>query len=131
VSAHDAAIKPCPGCGEPRGGRYPRGGQLVCWPCSGLKFDTARRPAEPDWVAFRKRIIAALDRVDASRFAYINDDRIVHVCPACRAGLPEYLAVTFHGKTPRAELRCSSGCAEPAIARAIGRLTSRRRSRST
>ena len=111
-------VRPCPGCGEPRGGRYKHQGREVCWPCTGLAaLPATPPPAEP---TFRERILTALDAIDASRFMYIDKDRVVHVCPVCRAGLPEYLSVRFHGEAPRADLRCSLGCPELEIAHAIG-----------
>jgi hypothetical protein len=75
---------------------------------------------DPPWVVFRKRIIASLDRVDASRFVYLDEDRFVHICPVCLAGLPDYLVVRFHGKAPRADIKCSLGCPDDDLARALG-----------
>jgi hypothetical protein len=69
-------------------------------------------------MAFRKRVIAALDRVDASRLIYIDRNRLVHVCPACQAH-DGWLTVRFHGHAERVDLECSLGCREKEIARAL------------
>jgi hypothetical protein len=71
---------------------------------------------------FRSRILDALDRVDPARFAYIDRDRAVHACPACRSDLPHYLAVAFVGELELAELYCSRGCTPTLITAALGRL---------
>ena len=73
-----------------------------------------------DWQGFRERLFASLDRVAEDRFVYIDEDRFVHVCPVCRADLPEYLRVHFHGRASRVELRCSLGCAPAELAAALG-----------
>jgi hypothetical protein len=107
-------------CGESRGGRYQHGGQWVCWPCSGLK------PLEPPPVAllpgqqFRGRISDKLWALDKDRYWSLGDGHILGVCPVCRAGLPEYLSVRFHGRAARADLVCSLGCAEADLAAAFG-----------
>jgi hypothetical protein len=110
----------CPSCGEPRGGRYQHHGRFVCWTCTGLEPLPADAPQkDPDWVIFRKAIIDTLWALDRQRFFYVDEDRIVAVCPVCRAGPPAYLTVRFHGKAPRVDVRCSLGCAERDNASAI------------
>ena len=115
-------IPPCPECGEPLGGRY--GDERLCWPCWCKRYPEPPRPRQapgcPEWQRFRRRIIGALDRVESERFVYIDEDRIVHVCPVCEAELPEYLVVRFHARAPRAEIRCSLGCPDGELARAFG-----------
>ena len=113
------SVRPCPDCGELRGARYQHQGREVCWPCTGLDPLPATPPPPPE-PSFRERILTALDEIDPRRFVYIDRDRVVHVCPVCRAGLPEYLAVRFHGEAPRADLVCSLGCPELEIADALG-----------
>jgi hypothetical protein len=59
----------CPGCGEPRGGRYSAGGVSVCWPCwcrraghDPLRADppATRRGAQRDALRLVERLTAAL-----------------------------------------------------------------------
>jgi hypothetical protein len=110
----------CPGCGEPRGGRYEHAGSMFCWPCwverTGLGALPAAPVKDPDWVLFRRTIIDALVAVDPSRFHYIDRNTIVGGCPLCGDG---NVRADFHDKAPRADLACSSGCAELDIAHAI------------
>ena len=75
--------------------------------------------ADQLWPQFRRRIIDALFAVDDSTFIYINADKVLGTCPVCESSRPEYLAVEFHGRTSRADLRCSRGCAPSEIARVI------------
>ena len=72
-------------------------------------------------VAFRRRVLDALDTIDPARFIYIDRDRCVHVCPACRSDLPDYLAINWRGELAVADFRCSRGCATALIAAAIAR----------
>ena len=122
------SVHPCPKCGETLGGRYRHNGQMLCWPCWGIDPYPAEppRPADPDWIHFRKAIIDALWTLDRDRFAYLDEDTIVGACPICAAELPEYLVVRFHGKAPRADVSCSLGCNGKAIARALGPRKARR-----
>lgn len=77
------------------------------------------RDSDPEWQTFRRGIIAALDRIDPSRFLYIDEDRIVHVCPACQCR-DGWLSIRFLGRTPRAEIKCSMSCPDEELARALG-----------
>lgn len=76
---------------------------------------TIRRPRDPDWVKFRKRVIAALERDGA--FFYISADRIAGRCPICE----EPLGVRFKGRTPAADLVCHGGCDERRLAATLGK----------
>jgi hypothetical protein len=111
---------PCPGCGERQGGRYWRKGRWLCWPCTGLKPEEPRPPTRPEWQQFRQGIIDKLLALDRERFWYIDSDRVIGECPVCRAALPEYLAVRFHGIAARADLVCSLGCPDLQLAAAFG-----------
>ena len=75
-------------------------------------------PRDPHWVTFRKRIIAALVRVDSERFWYLDENTCAGACPVCRSG---WVTVSFHGTAPRADLACSLGCPEHEIAGDAGR----------
>lgn len=105
----------CPGCGARCG--------LPCEPCfrAQQKFLTfgdppaETGPTDPNWQRFRRNIIRQL-----RGFTYIDSDRVVGDCPVCRTGPPEFLTVRFHGRAERADLECSLGCAEAAIADALG-----------
>jgi hypothetical protein len=73
---------------------------------------------EPDWVLFRERIIARLNRIDRSRFFYIEGDRMAHVCPVCQS--PDgWLSIHFLERTPTADIQCSLGCSDDELARAL------------
>jgi hypothetical protein len=93
---------------------------MVCWPCAGYKVKDSRPPADPDWQQFRRKVIDGLVKLNREGFHYIDSGTVVGTCPVCRepAG---YLAVTFHGRTPRADLVCSAGCDERDIARRLAR----------
>ena len=69
---------------------------------------------QPDVVAFRKGIIAALGPTD--RRCYIDRDTVVGVCPAC----DQALTASFHGTAGAADLRCHRICTEPDILTAMG-----------
>ena len=77
------------------------------------------RPQDPEWVTFRRRLLDRLDRIDASRFVYIDASRVVHICPVCRAH-DGWLLVRFVGRTPTAEIKCSMGCPAEELVRALG-----------
>jgi hypothetical protein len=83
---------------------------------------TIRHAQKPTWQEFRGRIIDTLWNLDRDRFVYVNRDTVIGVCPACKGALPNYVAITFHGEAPRADIYCSLGCDELAIADAIGAL---------
>ncbi len=111
----------CPGCSEPRGGRYRHNGRELCWPCwmsaTGLGPLPGYQPApDPEWVTFRKTIVDALWALDPQRFHYITVNRVAGACPACIDGR---VRVDFCGRAPRADLVCSFGCPEFDIAHAI------------
>jgi hypothetical protein len=119
-----SAIVACPDCGEPRGGRYRHARTLVCWPCwcrrTGHDPLATDPPAsDPAWKAFRRAVIRALDRIDRSRFIYIDEVRIVHVCPVCQRR-DGWLSVRFHGRTPSADIKCAMGCPAGELSRALG-----------
>jgi hypothetical protein len=112
---------PCPKCGERLGGRYEHEGQLVCWPCTGLKLLRVRRAQDLDWIAYRKAIIAALQR--DGTFIYINADRVAGCCPICKAPL----GVRFKDRQPAADLHCHGGCSEHDVAANLGKRARDRR----
>lgn len=72
-----------------------------------------------EMVAYRQRVLDRLDTIDPSRFAYITRDRSTHVCPACRADLPDHLTIAWRGALPAADLYCSRGCPTALIAAAL------------
>ena len=109
-------IPDCPRCGEPLGGRYRHGGQLVCWQCTGIEPLPAHTPTDPAWITFRRRIIDTLVSFDRGRFMYVDADRFVAGCPVCVTG---FVTVRFHGKTSRAEITCSLGCPDDELGRAL------------
>jgi hypothetical protein len=74
-----------------------------------------RHQRDPNWVAFRKRIIAALDHDGA--FFYIDADRVAGRCPICE----EPLGIRFKGRTPAADLVCHGGCDERQVAAMLGK----------
>ena len=117
----DDTAGPCPDCGEPLGARYSgRDGKRVCWSCLGLgPLPADPAPQGPEWMQFRTRIIDGLWQLDRDRFVYLDKDRVLGACPVCAAALPEYLVVRFHGETPRADIRCSLGCDERTVLRAL------------
>jgi uncharacterized protein (UPF0212 family) len=109
--AVEAAGQPaCPDCGEPLGARY--GPRQVCWPCLGLPPQRRAMAPEPTWVAFRHRIIDALEG-----FVYVDADLCAGRCPRCG----DVLAVWFVGRLPEADLVCLRGCDERDVAAALGR----------
>jgi hypothetical protein len=83
---------------------------------------TGRTTEQP----FRKTIVDAIWALDPARFWTLPGHTILGMCPICKADLPEYLVVRFHGQADRADLRCSLGCDEQDIGHA---LTSPRRVR--
>ena len=70
---------------------------------------------DPDWIVFRKSVIAKMLRDGA--FHYIEHDRLAGGCPVCRRGV---LGVRFIGRTPAANFICHSGCGQDAIAERLG-----------
>jgi hypothetical protein len=110
---HGAAQAPCPGCGEPRGARY--GSRGLCWPCLGLPALRRRKPPEPAWVVFRRKIIDALAR--DGLFIYIDANQCGGVCPVC----DDVLHVRFVGEEAEADLTCLRGCDERKVAAKLGR----------
>jgi hypothetical protein len=83
---------PCPGCGEPRGGRYLIGGRWLCWPCSGL------RPLEPparSAVSESRSTRELIDRLERALGPAVATPEHrgyrVHrwCCPACGGGLDD------------------------------------------
>jgi hypothetical protein len=74
---------------------------------------------DPDWVTFRKQVIAALER--DGTFRYIAKDRVSGRCPVCEAGL----GVHFKGQTPAADFICHAGCEERRVAARLGKSSSR------
>jgi hypothetical protein len=116
-----SSATPCPGCGEPRGGRYSHRGSAICWSCwcrrTGLGPLPAYAPTtDPEWVTFRKMIINAVWAVDRQRFVYIDQNTVVGACPLCVDGT---VRVFFHGISAVADLECSFACVELDIAHAI------------
>jgi hypothetical protein len=92
------------------------------------RIPSTRHPARsvPAWEQFRRRVLDALDEIAPERFVYVSQDRAIHICPHCRAPLPESLSIHFHGETPRADLVCSLGCSEQEIVRALAKAEARR-----
>jgi hypothetical protein len=90
----------------------------------------ARARRERAWVAFRTRVLDALDAIDAARFAYIDRDRFVHVCPSCRAAAPAYLSIRFLGESANVDIDCwhpdgfayRAGCTGEQIQAALSRV---------
>jgi hypothetical protein len=73
----------------------------------------------PAWITFRYALLDRLDAIAPERFGYLSRDTATHICPACRSGLPHYLAIEFLGETPRARLICTRGCTDTLIAAAL------------
>jgi hypothetical protein len=62
-----------------------------------------------------------LARVDPDRpIRWDSEDRLSHVCPACKVPPNGSLLIEFHGDAPRADAECSLGCSVDDIAGALG-----------
>jgi hypothetical protein len=75
--------------------------------------------SDPEWVRFRQHVVDAVYGVASRRFVYLDENTFIGACPVCIDGT---VRVFFHGRAPRADVRCSLGCAEADLARVIGGL---------
>jgi hypothetical protein len=73
------------------------------------------RPSQlpPESLQFRRLLIDALW---GERGMYLTEDAFLGECLIC--GAP--IGVTFHGRAPRATLRCHGGCTETELAERLG-----------
>jgi hypothetical protein len=124
---------PCPGCGEPRGGRYPHGELNLCWPCYVQASGIDPSPRQPTTTrASHSRIVAeAVERFTRAFGPPIATPECVNdgrgglerarfrqwrwPCPVCGGGSddPIYrpLVITSDG-----EVRCEAcDCDAPAL----------------
>lgn len=131
MSEHPLHREVCAGCGRSRVELNGcRDGSLLCLRCYLARFPEPhlppqppllrrKKPPDPGWVAFRKRIIAALAR--DGEFLHLDEDRCGGRCPIC--GDP--LHVRFIGRRAAADFTCLRGCAEREVVAMLGKARSR------
>jgi hypothetical protein len=120
-------LRPCPRCGDPLGARYRvKGGDRVCWPCTGYIPSAPARPKQTAAARLRSRVYAALDAAGvellggSGHVGGLGDPEagLAGYCPVCRRGLVHVCVID--AAPPELEFDgCSAGCSFEQVKEAL------------